>query len=185
VRRTDRQPKRIRSVAIAVISAAAPCAYVRCFFPIFSPTVNFRGLDSRCCLSEIFPAQVLSASCLTNPPAAGNLSAEIMLTVPLLLALLVGVFAGLRCLTPPAAVCRAACLGWFDLSHSHLHLAIASHQQVWLGALPGLCGSTAGCFGGFQARVRSAKALECPDFVIALLEDLIAIGGAFFVVTRF
>ena len=27
-------------VAIAVISAAAPCAYVRWFFPIFSPTVT-------------------------------------------------------------------------------------------------------------------------------------------------
>jgi hypothetical protein len=27
-------------VAIAVISAAAPCAYVKCFFLIFSPTVT-------------------------------------------------------------------------------------------------------------------------------------------------
>jgi len=175
-----------------------------------------------------------SDSCLTNPLVEGNVSAERFLTVPLLFALLLGVFVGLRCLTPPAVVCWAACLGWIDLSHSTLHLlatrpavalftfaalaeliadklpsspnrtaplglgariafgllcgaviATAGHQIVWLGALLGLCGSMAGCFGGIQARVRSVRALKCPDFVIALLEDAIAIGGALFVVTRF
>jgi uncharacterized membrane protein len=42
-----------------------------------------------------------------------------------------------------------------------------------------------GAFAGYQARTRSVRALKVPDFVIALLEDLVAVGGAFFIVSRF
>ena len=64
-------------------------------------------------------------------------------------------------------------------------IAAAGRQPVWLGAVLGLLGGLIGCFGGFHLRTRLVKALHCPDFVVAVLEDLVAIGGAFYVVTRF
>jgi uncharacterized membrane protein len=39
--------------------------------------------------------------------------------------------------------------------------------------------------GGYEARTRLVKALRVPDFVIALLEDAIAVGGGLFLVSRF
>jgi uncharacterized membrane protein len=49
----------------------------------------------------------------------------------------------------------------------------------------GIAGGLVGCFGGYQLRTRLVKALGTPDFVIALLEDLVAIGGSLWVVSRF
>jgi uncharacterized membrane protein len=46
-------------------------------------------------------------------------------------------------------------------------------------------GGVAGAFGGYQVRARLVKALKVPDFVIATLEDAVAIGAAFFLVSRF
>jgi uncharacterized membrane protein len=53
------------------------------------------------------------------------------------------------------------------------------------GALLGVGGALAGTFGGYQLRTRLVKALGTPDFVVAVLEDLITIGGSLWVVTRF
>jgi uncharacterized membrane protein len=64
-------------------------------------------------------------------------------------------------------------------------IAMAGSLSFWLGAPLGLIGGLLGCFGGFQMRTRTVKALKCPDFVIALLEDAVAIGGSLFVVSRF
>ena len=63
-------------------------------------------------------------------------------------------------------------------------VGVASHQAVALGALAGAVGGIAGCFGGYQARVRLVKALGTPDFVVAVLEDLVTIGGSLFLVSR-
>jgi uncharacterized membrane protein len=49
-----------------------------------------------------------------------------------------------------------------------------------LGAL----GAVVGTLGGYQARTRSVAALKVPDFVIALIEDAIAIGGGFLLVSH-
>jgi uncharacterized membrane protein len=46
-------------------------------------------------------------------------------------------------------------------------------------------GALAGTYGGYQARTRLVKALGTPDFVIALLEDLVTIAGSLGVVARF
>jgi len=46
-------------------------------------------------------------------------------------------------------------------------------------------GGIAGAFGGYQLRARLVKALGQPDFYVALVEDLIAIGGSLFIVSRF
>jgi uncharacterized membrane protein len=63
-------------------------------------------------------------------------------------------------------------------------LATAGGQSATYGAVLGGVGGVIGCFGGYQTRVRLAKALRTPDVIIALLEDLITIGGSFWVVSR-
>jgi uncharacterized membrane protein len=49
--------------------------------------------------------------------------------------------------------------------------------------IAGVLGAVAGTLGGYEARVRLARAVG-KDLPIALLEDAIAIGGAFFLVSR-
>ena len=52
-------------------------------------------------------------------------------------------------------------------------------------ALMGAAGAVAGTFGGYQARTRLVRALGVPDIVVALLEDLVAVGGGLFLASRF
>ena len=151
----------------------------------------------------------------------------------LLFAFLIGFFAGLRSLTPPAAVAWAVYLGWLKLARplaligslpAVIILSLLAVTEIILDKLPntpartappgliarivtggltgacvslgggrsalvgaglGAIGGVAGCFGGYQARARLVKSLRQPDFNIALLEDLIAIGGSLFIVSRF
>jgi uncharacterized membrane protein len=64
-------------------------------------------------------------------------------------------------------------------------VASAGGEGIVLGAVLGIVGALAGTYGGYQARTRLVKALGTPDFVIALLEDLVTIGGSLWVVSRF
>lgn len=155
-------------------------------------------------------------------------------TEVLLLALLIGIFSGLRSLTPTAIVAWAAHLGWLKL-HSPLGwlgslpsailfillalaelvadklpktpsrtappgligrillgalsggaIYMAGAQESWLlGCAVGVLGALAGTYGGYQVRMRLVKALRSPDYVIAVLEDLVAICGSLWVVSRF
>lgn len=52
------------------------------------------------------------------------------------------------------------------------------------GALLGALGGVAGTLGGYETRTRLVKALKAPDWVIAVIEDAIAIGGALLLVSR-
>lgn len=149
------------------------------------------------------------------------------------LAFLIGVVAGLRSLTAPAAVSWAARLGWLHLENTPLaflgfsatpyilsFLAIAelisdklpktpsrkaplglgarlvtgalsgaalgaASQSLFGGLVAGVLGSIVGTLGGYELRVRLVKAIGGNDLPIALLEDAIAIGGAFLIVSRF
>ncbi len=151
---------------------------------------------------------------------------------PYVLALLIGVFTGLRSMTPLAAVSWAAKLGWLHLENTWLAflgysatpyilcvLAIgeliadklpktpsrksppgfggrivsgalsgaalgAASGELIGGLLAGVVGAIAGTFGGYEFRSRLVKATGGNDLPIALLEDVIAIGGSIFVVTR-
>jgi uncharacterized membrane protein len=48
----------------------------------------------------------------------------------------------------------------------------------------GAVGGIAGCYGGYQARTRLVKALGVPDVVIAVVEDIVAIGGGLLILSR-
>ena len=149
------------------------------------------------------------------------------------LAFLIGVVAGLRALTPLAAVSWAARLGWLHLDGTWLAflgyaatpyifsvLAIgelindklpktpsrkappgfaarivtgtlsgaafgAVSQSLFGSPVAGALGAVAGTLGGYEFRSRVVKAIGGKDLPIALLEDAIAVGGAFLIVSRF
>ena len=151
----------------------------------------------------------------------------------LLFAFLIGLFAGLRSMTPPAVIAWAVYLGWLKLAHplaligslpaviilTLLALAelivdklpntpnrtappgligrivtggftgacvsLGGGQSAYVGAGLGVIGGIVGCFAGYQARARLVRSLRQPDFNVALFEDLIAIGGSLFIVSRF
>ena len=64
-------------------------------------------------------------------------------------------------------------------------LCAAVNHALVLGAVLGVAGALAGMFIGYEIRTRLVRGLKVPDFVIALLEDAIAIGGSFLIVSRF
>src|ERR1700685_2918058 len=64
-------------------------------------------------------------------------------------------------------------------------LATAGGESWMLGVGLGGIGGIAGAFGGHWVRTRTVKALKCPDFVIAILEDAVAICGGLFIASRF
>lgn len=144
------------------------------------------------------------------------------------LAFAIGVVAGLRSFTAPAAVCWAAHLGWLHLDGSKLAflgtttavyissalalVELVLDKQPWigartkpgplifrlitgglsgaalgstLGAILGGVGALVGAFGGYQARRRIVSNLKVPDILVALVEDVLAVGGALLIVSRF
>lgn len=147
----------------------------------------------------------------------------------LLLAVLIGIIAGLRAMTAPAAVSWAAHLGWINLGDSWLAFLGYTYtpwiltvfaaaelitdqlpstpsrkvpaqfgtrivmgalsgaaigvtgNMVVLGAAAGIVGAVIGTLGGADLRGRLAAVFRS-DLPAALLEDLVAIIGAFLIV---
>ena len=64
-------------------------------------------------------------------------------------------------------------------------LATAAGMPLFVGVLSAGIGAVVGAYAGFLLRRALTKQGRLPDFPVALVEDLIAIGGAFFVVSRF
>jgi uncharacterized membrane protein len=81
---------------------------------------------------------------------------------------------------PPAFVARIV-TGAFSAGA----LYVCAQQEFAIGALLGGVGAVAGTLGGYHARHWLVKTRNFPDFVVALAEDVLAIGGAFFLVSRF
>jgi uncharacterized membrane protein len=148
-----------------------------------------------------------------------------------LCAFLIGVIAGLRSLTAPAAVSWAAALRWMHLESTPLAFlgyaatpyvfsvlaagelvadklpstpsrkaALGFGARIAMGALcggafgaafgslaagaaSGVAGALVGTLGGYEARVRLSRRAG-RDLPIALIEDIIAIGGAIFLISR-
>jgi uncharacterized membrane protein len=81
---------------------------------------------------------------------------------------------------PPGLVARIVLGGL-----SGAGMAVAGSQSLAIGAVLGIVGALLGTFGGYQARTRLVQALKVPDLVIATVEDIVAIGGGLFIVSRF
>lgn len=64
-------------------------------------------------------------------------------------------------------------------------VAASGAQLIAPGAVLGVAGAIIGAFAGYEARKRLVSALKVPDFIIALLEDAVAIGGGVLIVSRF
>jgi uncharacterized membrane protein len=64
-------------------------------------------------------------------------------------------------------------------------IALAGGQSAAIGACLGAAGGIVGAFTGYQVRTGLVRALKVPDFVIAVVEDLVAVAGGVFFVTRF
>jgi uncharacterized membrane protein len=64
-------------------------------------------------------------------------------------------------------------------------LAAGAKESAALGAICGALGAVAGTLGGYEVRTRLVKVLNVPDLVIALIEDAVAVGGGFLIVSRF
>jgi uncharacterized membrane protein len=64
-------------------------------------------------------------------------------------------------------------------------VAASGSQSIALGAILGMAGGIAGALAGYQARTRLVRALKVPDFVIACVEDAVAIGGGLLMVSWF
>jgi uncharacterized membrane protein len=158
-----------------------------------------------------------------------------MSVIPVLgLAFAMGVIAGLRSFTAPAAVCWAAFLGWLHLAGSRLGFlgtivavyvssifallelvldkqrwigartkpgplidrifmgavsgaafCISTGQSITMGAISGALGALVGTYGGYEARRRASAKFKTQGMAVALVEDAIAIGGAWLIMSRF
>jgi uncharacterized membrane protein len=64
-------------------------------------------------------------------------------------------------------------------------VAAAGGQSWIVGAVLGALGGVVGAWVGYQVRSRLVGALKCPDIVIAVAEDLVAICGGLFLLSRF
>jgi uncharacterized membrane protein len=64
-------------------------------------------------------------------------------------------------------------------------IAAGGVQGMFIGAALGAVGGVAGCFAGYRARTGLVKALDVRDIYIALVEDVMAIAGSLWVVSRF
>lgn len=89
---------------------------------------------------------------------------------------------------PKAPARTAAPLFVFRLvtgAFSGAALAASGGQPLVAGVCLGGFGAAVGTLGGYHARVRLVRSLRVPDRVIALPEDLIAVGGAFLIAAMF
>jgi uncharacterized membrane protein len=55
-------------------------------------------------------------------------------------------------------------------------------RSLAAGAVLGGLGGIAGAFGGFRARTGLVRALRVPDYLVAIAEDIVAVGGAILIV---
>ena len=150
-----------------------------------------------------------------------------------LLAIGIGIVAGLRSMTAPAAVSWAAYLGWLNLQGSLLgfmgsvvavaiftlgaiaeyiadklpktpnrttpgpliarivmgglsgaSISASAQHSLLVGAVLGGIGGVIGAFAGYQARKRLVNGLKVKDIMIAIPEDLVAIGFAYCIVSH-
>jgi uncharacterized membrane protein len=63
-------------------------------------------------------------------------------------------------------------------------LAVSGGRTLLAGALLGAAGGVASAFAGYEIRRGLVTQMKLPDFVVAVVEDLLTISGGLFVVSR-
>ena len=63
-------------------------------------------------------------------------------------------------------------------------VALAGGESIALGIVLGVAGGLVGTYGGYQVRTRLVKALGVPDMVVAVIEDIVAVGGGLLILSR-
>ena len=63
-------------------------------------------------------------------------------------------------------------------------LCASAHKSLMTGAALGAAGGVIGAFAGYEARRRLVSKLKIKDLFVALSEDLVALGLAWFFVSR-
>lgn len=81
---------------------------------------------------------------------------------------------------PPGLIARIVTGGFTGVC-----VAAGGGQQIVLGAVLGVAGGVVGCFAGYHARRWIVKTLSTRDTYVALMEDLMAIAGSMWAVSRF
>ena len=64
-------------------------------------------------------------------------------------------------------------------------LVITAGAWLLAGGLVGAVGAVIGAFAGYHVRRALTRSAGLPDLPVALLEDLVAVGGGLFLVSRF
>jgi uncharacterized membrane protein len=63
-------------------------------------------------------------------------------------------------------------------------VAVGGTQAALPGAALGVLGGVVGAFGGYQVRLRVVRSLGIRDIYVALVEDVVAIAGCLWIVSR-
>jgi len=111
----------------------------------------------------------------------GSTAAVATLTILAVVELVMDKLASTPARTKPLGLSARILLGGL----SGAAVALAGRQSAAVGCALGAVGGVVGGFAGYQVRTGLVRALKVPDFVIAVLEDLVAVAGALFIVTRF
>jgi uncharacterized membrane protein len=111
----------------------------------------------------------------------GSTAAVATLTILAVVELVTDKLASTPARTKPLGLSARILLGGL----SGAAVALAGRQSAAVGCALGAVGGVVGGFAGYQVRTGLVRALKVPDFVIAVLEDLVAVAGALFIVTRF
>jgi uncharacterized membrane protein len=64
-------------------------------------------------------------------------------------------------------------------------LAVAADEPPAMGGILGALGAVIGAYGGYAYRSATSGSGKVPDLPVALLEDLVAVAGGLFLVSRF
>jgi uncharacterized membrane protein len=111
---------------------------------------------------------------------AGSIAAASIFTVLAVLELIADKLPSTPSRTKPTGLIARIVLG----ALSGACVVVSAGQSIAYGAVLGAAGGIAGAFAGHQWRTGLVNALRVPDFVIALVEDAVAIGIGLFIVTR-
>jgi uncharacterized membrane protein len=67
---------------------------------------------------------------------------------------------------------------------SGIAIFASAQQSLVIGAILGVLGGIAGTFGGYEVRHRLVRNFGLPDFAVALLEDIVAVGGGLLIISH-